>query len=238
MNNHVVIWTVQRTGSTTLANILELLYNQSILHEPFNSNRSMAYKRDKEVLIQQLKSLQQKPISIKHCWNVHSPQYNQLILNFTIEEGYRIILLYRENALAREISSQLAKQTGVWGQSSIKKYPNYLEQELLSLNIKQMKKNIETYLEQLKEYKNYLIQKKVNFFEVSFEDLFENSLETRLRQIKNICQFIGVSPENMKNKHEEICDLLMNYRQNGKPIYQKIPNIKEIQQEFSNYTLV
>jgi LPS sulfotransferase NodH len=230
---YFLIWTVQRTGSTSLSNILQTITGQKILHEPFNSNRLLAYNNDEEVFLLQLEKLRSDSICFKHCWNVHSLQVNQSILDVTIDESYKILLLYRKNNLAREISRQLAKKTGIWGHGSLSSNQVDIEQNLSSFNIKQMKKSMDIYLDELKKYRNYLIANHSCFLEISYEDLFEGTLEKRLKNLNIITGFLDICSDG-KNQNK-INDWLMNYKQNTEKEYSKISNLKEIMDTLSEY---
>lgn len=228
-----VIWTTQRTGSTTLANLLAALSQKTIMHEPFNKSRPLQYQNDKETLLKNLQSLSESKLYFKHCWNVHPSWTNQLIFQHIIQDNYKIILLYRSNALKMHISKELAKQTGVWGLKQ--KLMLSVEDELQPFDITKLKEQIKIYQSQLKTYKSQLKTKNCDFLELSYEKLFEEdvSYETRKEIISEICQFLDIDRQNIVNKEENVYEQLMNKKQNTVEEYQKIPNLKEIEQEFS-----
>lgn len=238
MSYPFLIWTVQRTGSTTLASILaHLSENKVIEHEPFNTGRMLDYQGKEELLVKQLQEIKGEKFCIKHCWNVHAPNSNQLILKHLLQDNYRIILLQRDNILAMEISRQLAKQTGIWGKNNNSENTSSFS-NLSPLDISQMQKQINSYKAQLNEYKSQFKHEHIPYSNISYEQLFDGSLEKRLKMIEEVCKFLNIDSQMMKNKSQEIKELLMNYKQNNSEMYQNIPNVKEIQEVFSDYYLI
>jgi|GEM_PF-5701687 LPS sulfotransferase NodH len=237
MSSPFFVWTVQRTGSTTLTTILSHLSSSDVKHEPFNVNREFAYRRNKDVLIQNLDNLRGQCFCFKHCWNVHRPMFNQLIFDFFIQDGYRLILLSRSNVLAMEISRQLAKQTGVWGKNTEKDHCSYIEQDFLPLDIIEITQSISSYVTRLNEYRLQLEQANINYFSLSYENIFETSMEQRFSLIRKLCNFLDIPSKNIEDKKTNLEDLLKDNKQNTFEVYKKIPNIDKILMKFPEYNI-
>lgn len=223
------IWTVQRTGSTTLAKILEQVTTREVQHEPFNRDRQFSYHGDLSILQQHLQQLSSQEFCFKHCWNVHSEESNMLLLNFLLKQGYSVILLERCNVLAMEISRQLAKQTGVWAKKqSDDRQPLPEDVALLPFNLLEMKKKIKAYKSKLSFYRDWFTCNQVPLLEIGYEELFTGNLDDRLNQVGQVLRFLSVPGERLSENHGPIVSLLSDYKLNGSDMYRQIPNLGEI----------
>ncbi len=237
MNYPFLIWTVQRTGSTALADICYHLSDKNVKHEPFNVDREFPYN-GKDELLQQLKKLKGEDFCFKHCWNVHRPMFNQLILDFFLEEGHKVILLSRSNVLAMEISRQLAKQTGVWGKKSGKEHRSYIDQEFLPIDIVQAAQSIGNYVASLNEYRAKLEQANIEYFTLSYEKIFEASMEQRFSLIEKLSEFLDIPSKNIEDKKADLVNLIKDNKQNTIDVYKKIPNIGKLATRFPEYRIL
>ncbi len=238
MSHHFFIWTVRRTGGSSLKRSLEYISDHPVIQaEPFNSDRMLGYDHEEEKLLQRFEEIRGKNYCIKHCWELHKPKYNNMILDYAAQEGYRFILLTRENVLEMLISLELAFQTKVWGRGQIGNISNYEKREFDALNLKRMKRNCEEYNKSLEQCRNRFIQEKFEWIEISHEQLYQGSQESRFNHFNSLCDFLNISQEKINEKSDVLHDELMNKKQNSSKIYSNIPNILEVQQEFSQYQI-
>ncbi|MGX9355766.1 hypothetical protein ACS3SW_11605 [Roseobacteraceae bacterium S113] len=118
-----IIWTVQRTGGTTLAGFLsELSPFATIDHEPFNPDRAFGNivnefrkTRDASALEPAIKqAIDERPV-LKHCHELMPEALNKALMNVTKSLGYRHFILERRDEVDRVLSRALARMTGAWG---------------------------------------------------------------------------------------------------------------------------
>lgn len=239
MTNKFVIWTVQRTGSTSLANILTLLSGEVVHHEPFNSDRFLAYDGEQDKLAERLAELEEKKLNFKHCWNVHPNWCNDAILKFVLENNYSIILLHRQNMLKVQLSKELAKQTGIWGKKEKDAVNASKEYELQPIDIEFIKQKLNSYKNDVAKYQKRFSNGEFKFIEITFEDIFgdDKSFEDRLDKVAEICHFLDIETSALNADNEKLYQQLVNNKQNTAQDYAGIPNIEAIKAEFSEYAL-
>lgn len=237
MTKPFVIWTVQRTGSTSLANMLTLLSGEVVHHEPFNQDRFLSYQKEQNKLLESLEELKERQLNFKHCWNVHPNWCNDLILDFVLKENYSVILLYRQNMLKVQLSKELAKQTGIWGKKEKLQVNNVIT--LQPIDITTLKTAIDTYKTQLNKYRDRFENNSYSYQEVCFENLFEerSSFTEKLQYLGEICQFLAIDTNSFAQNKDKLYQQLVDNKQNDTQDYEKIPNFKKIKQEFENYAI-
>ena len=121
-----VIWTMQRTGGTTLASLLlSISEHPKLPHEPFNPTRELGWikqdwmsNRDRKALRQNIQTAFQPSFVTKHCYELIPNQMNAVLMGVTNKMGYRHIVLDRGDEVDRILSWELARVTGVWGKKN------------------------------------------------------------------------------------------------------------------------
>ena len=157
-----IIWTLQRTGGTNLAQhlfrssglpgtsgppashgVLARITNAWRLHEPFNLNDperpfgtiSEAWTRDRDhdPLVRSIEGICKERIPIKHCVEMVPWEITECLARVSVQAGYRHVFLHRRDSIARLLSLQFAKATGIWGDKlrGSGKIPDSLFSELL-----------------------------------------------------------------------------------------------------------
>jgi tetratricopeptide (TPR) repeat protein len=238
MSHHFFIWTVRRTGGSSLKRSLEHISDHPVIQaEAFNTDRMLGYDNEEEKLLQRFEEIRGKHYCIKHCWELHKPKFNNMILDYAKQEGYKLILLTRENVLEMLISLELAYQTKVWGRGQIGNLSNYENREFSPLNLQRMRKNCDKYEASLVKNRELLVQKQLKWMEISHEQLYKGSEESRFIQFNSLCNFLEISQDKINENYNRLYDELMNQKQNSSNIYSQIPNILEAQQEFSEYRI-
>lgn len=120
-----IIWTMQRTGGTNLAQTLfERSSHRGVQHEPFNVERlygeiTRRFREEKDdgALHKALENVLHEQVLIKHCVEKVPSAMNAVLANVATQAGYRHIFLYRRAALGRLLSFHFALVSGVWGKS-------------------------------------------------------------------------------------------------------------------------
>ncbi len=251
-----LIFALARTGSTSLMNIMNVNKSIKLFSEPFNKH-NVFFTINKE-----FSKLGQKPITgiedlkeeleilvneygyngLKHVWQPSGFPFQQNVsLNQEMLSLFDyVIFLNRKNILKRIISGFISDQTKVWEVSKWKKgqdkmfVENY-EYEPIELRI------IEWFIKMEKsyreKYRNELIDKGIKFYEIDYEDLFEDdvTMENKIEKCLELFRFLNQSAEFSDKEMEEIKTYLgENLRLNSINTYLKIPNIQEIEEKFGS----
>ncbi|MEM1431951.1 MAG: hypothetical protein AAGG09_21040 [Pseudomonadota bacterium] len=133
MNRPFVIWTLRRTGGSTLVSLLrERVGAHRLLAEPFNPNRefselttSFKATQDKAALLSGIRAALDGSVSLKQCIDVLPFDVHDALLQVTRDLGYRSLVLDRRDDSARVLSLLLAQQTKAWGRASARDiYPD------------------------------------------------------------------------------------------------------------------
>lgn len=140
-----IIWTVQRTGGTNLAQrlfevsglpgtqgtkletntCLDTIASQWDLHEPFNYGKkprpfgfaaqAWAEQGDRALLQETAELACSHHVPIKHCVEMVPWPVSEALVRASLKHGYRHLFLYRRNPLNRLLSMEFARRSGVWG---------------------------------------------------------------------------------------------------------------------------
>lgn len=241
-----VIWTMQRTGGTTLAALLASLSEfDGIEHEPFNRERQLghitrnwdarknALHLDEKIAL----ALTQRPL-IKHCYELVPFEVTQSLFQMSQRRGYRHIILHRRSELDRLLSLELAKQTGAWGPEQAQEIYAQFETETRALAPIQ----IETacaHAAHCQRCSQRLIDmlkgEAAQVFEINFEDLY-GVHETGILRLKALLRFLEIDVPDDLATQSRINRALSEKAQNSAELFQKIPNIEAVREALGNQT--
>ena len=249
MTKPFIIWTMRRTGGTSFANLLELVTESKVEHEPFNWERTFGFItkefQTKNLDIQYLEENLQdycfsKNQCIKHCYEVVGDSFNQHLIEAFAQENYKHIVLIRRNELLRLISLYTAKQTNVWGKhGSEKVYEAYKEgkHSLRAYDTTEMKSHWISCQEQTSLIRTLLGEHKIDFAELYYEDLYSGTYEERVAKFKEVFDYLETPTKDIENKLTEGKYLFMKAKQNTDQLYRLIPNLEEIKEAFPQYPI-
>src|SRR5579863_9787871 len=104
MSHPFIIWTMQRTGGTSLTDLLlEMSEHKAAEHEPFNRDRQFgavtiawAQTKDEEALRRALADLLAQRHLIKHTYELRDMQLNLALMEAAARD-YRHIFLFRRD---------------------------------------------------------------------------------------------------------------------------------------------
>lgn len=132
MERPFIIYTLRRTGGTSLSAFMERISNfPSVEHEPFNKDRrwsaiTAAVKAgmDAQTLRGRLREILTDRPNIKHAVEVVPMAITRALLDVSIDLGYAQMVLHRRAEKDRLMSLYLAEATGAWGpQDAARLYP-------------------------------------------------------------------------------------------------------------------
>ena len=230
-----VLYTWTRTGASSLTAILSMHPDIRAIDEPFNPSQSHGQfvkdKNDKEFRLI-LDNLWGEYNFIKHNHGLTKKQEEFLLTR----SCNKVIFLWRRNSAKRVISNQLAKQTRIW---VINNNPDnklkLMDFDYNPIEIKNILDEINNYLVSIETIRKILRKNHVDYIELVYEDIYENNLDSGMMIISNLFNFLELDA----NLSEEIIEKIYwrlepdNFKQNTSDIYNKIPNIIEINAELS-----
>lgn len=237
MSYPYIIWTMQRSGGTAVADLLGAFSeHQSIQHEPFNLERRFGQltrawleqfdRADLERGV--MEALQDRPV-IKHCYELVPSAVNAALLNVARLLGYRHVLLERESEVDRVLSLQLARITGAWGKEEAKRAYDLIlsgEDRLDAIDVSEAKKHLHHCLERKDRLRKVMAHDPSAFFALSFAEVFSDSSEGS-RQIDGVLNFLGITPKSTSTVQQKVDLMRAHSGQNSAQILPHVPNIKE-----------
>jgi len=237
LSHPYVIWTMRRTGGTTLASLLATLSEHSgIQHEPFNSDRmfghipaAFAQTGDAEQLRSDLRQCLAKSPLIKHCYELMPEAFNAAFLEVSTALGYRHIVLDRRSETDRIVSLELAHLTGAWGGDAAQKIYPAIEAGEVSLepiNVTRALKEMQLCNIRRKELAQMTAATDPAPFVVYFEDVYSDPQEGR-GLIARLLAFLDIPPGGHKDYETLLSDALLKRGQNSARILQAVPNVQK-----------
>ncbi len=126
MSSPFLIWTMQRTGGTSLTELLMAMSeHRSAEHEPFNWAKKQPRQfwpiteawnnaHNAEVLRASLDGLFAQGYLIKHCYELLSMSFNMHLMQAAAGTPYRHVVLRRRDEPSRLVSKFIAESQGTW----------------------------------------------------------------------------------------------------------------------------
>ena len=232
-NSKIIIFGWTRTGSSNLGEIVKSVTQLELIYEPFHPKKGIEVKTIKQ-LKKETEVLWENYDGLKHVTRLDKKLDEFLLLH----PDHKIIFLWRTNISKRVISELLGRQTKVFGSlndnKSLRK--NLEKVSYKNIDIHSFDRTCNKYREEVEYFKDLLVKNDKPFYEVKFEDLFENEIDFQKKLVQNLCSFLGSDFNNeifedIKWRFED------KMKQSSSKIYESIPNIKEIQEliEEKNY---
>ena len=249
MKQPFIIWTMRRTGGTSLANAIAQVGNYQIEHEPFNWDRRFGFmtkdfsnnRKNFDALSAHLQEhCIDKRICVKHCYEVVGDVLNKSLVELFAKAGYKQIIWYRQNELLRLMSLYTAKQTDVWGKHGARDaYNKYLSGELglKPYDIDSMKFHYHSCQRMTQAMKERVASTEADYKELTFEDFYRGELDERKSVLKSVCNWLEVPEIDFEEGIGECSYKLMEASQNSSSLYSKVPNIQTIVETFPDYEL-
>lgn len=236
LNKNFIIFTFQRTGSSTLSDILDLHPDSNVLFEPFNkglATKDRAYYNkvnDIQTLNNTLKEIFSQYTGIKHISTQLDESYNKYML----KANYKIILLWRQNFLQKTISHQISSKTQAWFKDRNKIHKTKFD----PLSFDSIDKFLKLYKNQVNKYYTFLTNNNIDFFQLTYEELYSPDLplSQKLKKINDIIKYLGYDEITDQEIIKQIKVLLnpQKSKLNNLSTYFKIPNIVEIEKKFGS----
>ncbi len=241
MSKPFFIWTMRRTGGTSLTDLLmEMSEYQTIQHEPFNLDRTLGYitkafqsqaSIDNSLNITELfdKAFETQPL-IKHCYEIVDERFNKELVSFLKNREYLHIFLLRKDEVSRVLSLLLAYQTDVWGKHGSEQIYDMIhsgKKVLEPFDMDRIRKEEETAISQTQMVKSLLEQESVPYKAVYFEDFFTGKKQTRLDNLYALFGYLEFDKKTIQSHKKMIDHILFGRSQKSHSILEYVPNYKE-----------
>ena len=143
----------------------------------------------------------------------------------------KILFLIRRNKVLSAVSGLVAEQTAIWQKEDTKKIDPKAFDRLKPIDITEMRKRI-NYLKELNEAHSKFLEenRKGDYMPLVYEELFSESAGKNISTITNICKFLEIAPPQTPVIDEYMIPSKSKINIEG--IYKKLPNYKEIEEEF------
>ncbi|HEY9839374.1 MAG TPA: hypothetical protein V6D23_02880, partial [Candidatus Obscuribacterales bacterium] len=186
MSTHFLIFSLARSGSTTLSNLLnECVQAQLTVNEPFHpqllTKFGLTCPASPAELAAAVEDLTRRHRGIKHVWHPAGWPFPVASLNYDLllSPGLDVILLVRANILQRVVSMQICDQLQIWqpmNQAQRLQYTSFDFQELDETVIDSCLRHERS---QLQECRNLLRRAHKRWLEVSYEELYSPDRDRR-----------------------------------------------------------
>jgi hypothetical protein len=235
-----IIFTLARTGSTTLLRLLNCRQGLLCVFEPFNTRHadprlSQCNPMRKEHGLQHtVQWLWTMCNGFKHVWHwdgwpfLDNPDLNREVL---VGLGARIILLQRRNRLRRAISVQISDQMQLWTPNTAEEFRRIREHKFQALDLAKLRAEIDGAATALDWARRELTAAGASWREAAYEDFFEDGPpEPRLEAVQSLLEFleVGRATERELVAMRTLLNPAVTGFQNAES-YGKIPNIDEME---------
>lgn len=235
MSSPYIIWTLRRTGGTTLAGLLAVLSEHSgVQHEPFNPERVFGAvttgwfeHKDEDLLRADLKRVLATRPLIKHCYELLPDPFNRLLLEVSIELGYVQIVLDREAEVDRILSLELARLTGAWGKKEAWKVFQALQNgtsQVAPFDVASAVAHLNVCQDYRRKIQALMDNYGVTPFVVYFEQVYANPQKGR-QKVADLLAFLGINPADHGNYNALLTEALMQKGQKSGRILDFVPNL-------------
>ena len=246
MDRPFVIFSQERTGSTTLLLLLNCHAEVKCVFEPFSPGNHAPFAAHADTLLRTrgleaaIQWLFRGCNGFKHVWKRSGWPFES-----ATEDNWRILLcgatilfLFRKNALRRAISSQISEQMGVWVRSGNAESERIRLHAFKPLDIPRLREEISGSQKMLQEFRGALSASAVPWREWAYEDFFEPgmTLDARMEAVHGVMGFLGlprIQEESRLEKMRGFFDPATTGFQNEQA-YEKIPNIAEVERELGS----
>lgn len=234
-----IIWTLQRTGGTSLTDLLmKMSEYKTIDHEPFWPARAFGHvtqqwkkTRDPVALDAAMAEIFSQRYLIKHCYEFHGEPLNRALAKAAAAADYRHILLLRKNELARLVSMALAEAHGTWFRKWARKvYADVAtgRRSLEPLAVDRLVKHYKTCARETSAVRSLLATHDVQLLEISYEDLYKGPRNAREAHLVQLFEFLGFEAETVKLHQTDIEEKIFGGGQDTHQVFRYIPNLGEL----------
>ncbi|HEV2299991.1 MAG TPA: hypothetical protein VGR91_00350 [Stellaceae bacterium] len=239
MSHPFIIWTMQRTGGTSLADLLMAMSEHPRAdHEPFNRDRQFGAvttawsdTHDEAALSEAMAGIVSQRYLIKHTYELRDTVLNAALAKAAAAAEYRHVFLQRQDELARLVSKYIAEANGTWFSDYAAKVYDKIragERRLGAIPVKELVAAYHRCRQATEEVRQLMDSLDIPFHDLTYEELYVGDRESRLRGFNRLCKFLGFAPEVVELSGAEIEEKLFHGSQNTRSIVDFVPNLDEV----------
>lgn len=243
MSHPFVIWTMQRTGGSALAEILmDMSEHPKTEHEPFNWSRDQPRQfwpivetwtasRDGAALATDLAGLASRGFLIKHCYELFNMTFNVALLEATAKAGYRHILLLRRDEGARLVSKFIADAQGTWfAEYGREVYAEVGEgrRQLSPIPVDQVVAQYHHSQNCTAALGRAFGEHRISVMELTYEELYLAERASRSQRFGAVLETLAFPLEDRPSKIEAFLDRTKLGGQRTSGVLSRVPNIEEV----------
>jgi LPS sulfotransferase NodH len=232
-----VIWTLRRTGGTTLATLLAGLSDHpGVQHEPFNAERifgevtrNWTATRDAGRLRDDMQRVLARRPVIKHCVELVPEPVNDALLTVSASLGYVQIVLDRRADVDRILSLELARHTGAWGKAEARRVHEAVqsgERSLPPIDIAAAATHLRACDQRRWGMHARFADHGIAPFVVHFEDIYADPARGR-DTVAALTAFIGINRSAVADYDARVEEALLTKGQKSARLLDRVPNIDE-----------
>lgn len=236
MSHPHIIWTMRRTGGTSLATLLQRYSPYPVVdHEPFNAGRAWhpiveKFKTDAREAEKMLREALRKRPVIKNCYDMYPAKLHGLLMQLTTEAGYRHIVLDRRNEADRLLSLALAAQTGSWGRKTARAvYAEILDgtRKLEAISEAYLLKQMRQAAQCRKWLAGTMAAAGLTPHVVFFEEMYGSDADGETR-VREVFRFLEIPMEPADRFAADLHETLHKKSQGTGDIVPMVPNISKL----------
>jgi LPS sulfotransferase NodH len=234
-----VIVSLPRSGSTTLARLLDSHDDVRCIVEPFHPHRygghfhQFARRRSVGAAFS---AIWAQWTAVKHVWDLNGfPFFGRPELNdeTLIHAGCRVILLVRRNILRRIVSQHLSRQTRYWIGPREGFIAKLSDTSVVALDPWRVCLDIRAEQEALASQTKFLAEHDIPFLRLDYEDLFRPgaSVSDQASVLNDMLSFVGLAPFD-RDGFIEKCTSHLDRNKNQwatEEVYRRIPDIERLE---------
>jgi len=239
MSHPFFIWTLRRTGGTTLTDLLmSLSEHPATDHEPFLIDRALgeitrSYMEGKTAETRNmLREVFSRKVIIKHCYEILGKGFNDLLFETLCEyPEYRHIFLLRRDETSRMLSLLLAYQTDVWGKHGSEWVYEQIrsgQRELAPFDLELLAREESRAIEETEHVTTRLKQSKAPHIKIYFEEIYQGPEAHRFERLEELFDFLDLDSDTIKAKEKEIRHMILHRSQKSRNVLGFVPNIQEV----------
>jgi LPS sulfotransferase NodH len=244
MTSPFILYCQPRTGSTTLARILNCHPEVNCYLEPFNPDNSGGYLarvRDVSSLRVTLNEIWRTHNGIKHVAGYRHWPFTErdLILDMLGRyPDHTVIFMTRRNLLRRLLSEEIAYQTRSWHPWDDASRNALPDCEFGPADLKRIRRGFAVQHAYLTACRHHLESHGVSYRDLTYEDWLgpDVSRDQQYALIDQLLELLGFCALTPAIRHTEAARLLdaVTTGSDSASVYRRIPNIDEIEAEFGS----
>jgi hypothetical protein len=243
MSSPFLIWTMHRSGGTSLIRLLmDMSEHKSAEPEPFNWGRTrtrqfayvtIAWRKhhDKAAFMRAVADIFAQRYVIKHCYQMFSAEFNGNLMEAAANTGYRHVFLKRRDELARVVSQFVAEATGGWHpEMALRIYKNIRRgrRQLPPIPVDEAVARIVSSRKRSDEILRFMNEFEVPHRIIYHEDIYHGEREARLARLNEVLDFLGFTEQDIEKHRAVIEEKIFNRGQNTPSVARYVPNLAAV----------